>query len=119
MSTTTGTVVEKIYSVSGGSFSGSITTDTLTDYYTDTAHVSILFQNPGSVSIHLVSLWIVGPSGATQFASTLSGSSHFEEWVGPGQTANVTVAYSWTPGEYTLEFVSALRNINTDSATVS
>ena len=114
ISTTPGEVIMKIYSIEstpGTRYSGTLSADVLTDYYTDTSHLSMRLLNSGTTTIHLVSLWITGTSGATHFASTLSGPSFFEEWIGPGQTVSISLAYDWSPGEYTIEVVTALGNV--------
>ena len=119
ISTTKGTVVMEVYAAAPSSFTGTLSSATVTDYYTDTGHVSLVISNPGTTPLHLVSLWVTGTSGATQFASTLAGASHFEEWIAPGETAGVTVAYSWSPGAYTVELVSDRGSVFTISVTAA
>ena len=69
--------------------------------------VTITVTNGGPLVLHLVSLWITGPVGPTHYASTLSGSSHFDEWVAIAGSATFTVAFNWTQGTtYVIELVS-------------
>ena len=119
ISTTAGSVVMKIYAVGTASFTGSLSADVLTAYYTDTSQFSMQLTNSGTETIHLVSLWVTGSAGATQFASTLGSPYNFSEWVAPGATVSVTVPYSWTSGQYSLELVSARGNIFSDSVTAA
>ncbi|MDG6991295.1 MAG: hypothetical protein JRM99_07760 [Nitrososphaerota archaeon] len=120
IATSDGYVIAKVYSVaSAASFSGSLSSGVLTDFYTDTGHVSFTVTNTGSSAVHLVSFWITGSTGPTQFASTLSGGSFFGEWVAPGQTVSATLAYAWSPGDYTIELVSSLGGVFTEAVTAS
>jgi hypothetical protein len=111
-------IILKIYAVTvagGSAYTGTISGAVATDFYKDTSHFSVTLVNPGTSTIHLVSLWIIGASGATHFASTLQGNSYFEQWVGPGQSLSLTVSYTWTPGQYTIESVSDKGAIFTES----
>ena len=119
ISTSPGYAIMKVYSVGGASFTGTLSAAILTAYYTDTSRLSMAIANSGTETIHLVGFWIIGSSGATQYASTLPVPRNFSEWLAPGQTLSVTVNYSWTPGGYTLELVSARGNIFTFSATAA
>ncbi|MDG6968228.1 MAG: hypothetical protein JRN11_07750 [Nitrososphaerota archaeon] len=119
ISTTPGYAIMKIYAVAGASFTGDLSADVLTAYYTDTSHMSFALVNDGTSTIHLVSLWVVGSSGPTHYASTLPAPYNFSEWVPAGGSVSVAVAYDWTPGEYTIELVSALGNVFSVTATAS
>ena len=116
ISTSRGTVLMEVYAAAPSSFTGTLSSATVTDFYTDTGHVSLIISNPGTTPLHLVSLWITGPAGATQFASTLTGSSHFEAWIAPGGAVGVTISYGWSPGQYTVELVSDRGSIFTTTA---
>jgi hypothetical protein len=119
IATTTGTVIMKIYAVATASFTGTLSANVLTAFFTSTTKFSMTLVNSGTGTIHLVSFWITGSSGPTQFASTLGGSSRFDVWLAPGQTLSVTLNYAWTPGRYALELVSARGNIFSQSVTAT
>ncbi|MDG6990497.1 MAG: hypothetical protein JRM99_03640 [Nitrososphaerota archaeon] len=117
ISTVPGSVIMEVYSVGTASFTGTLSADILTAYYTDTSQFSMQLTNSGTETIHLVSLWVTGSSGATQYASTLGSPYYFSEWVAPGATVSVTVPYQWSSGQYSIELVSARGNIFSDSVT--
>ncbi|MDE1858853.1 MAG: hypothetical protein KGI26_07295 [Thaumarchaeota archaeon] len=114
-----GMVVMKIYAVATASFTGTHSADVLTAFYTSTSQFSVQLSNSGTLAIHIVGFWITGSSGATQYASTLPSPKNFSVWVAPGTTLSFTVVYSWSPGQYTLELISARGNIFSDSVTAS
>lgn len=116
-------IILKIYAVGTGAYTGTITGDVNTDYYTNSTQFSLQLTNDATAPLHLVSLWVIGPSGATQYASTYPSTGtpdlHFDEWVPPGQTVSITVPYNWTPGEYTIELVSDKGVVFTESISAS
>ena len=114
-----GTVIMKVYAVATTSFTGTLSADVLTAFYTSTTQFSVQLSNSGTLAIHIVGFWITGSSGATQYASTLPYPKNFSVWVAPGTTLSFTVAYAWSPGQYTLEMVSARGNIFSDSVTAA
>lgn len=115
-------IIMKVYSVEttpGASYTWTMSASVLTAFYSNSAQFSVELTNSGTSAMHLVSLWIIGSTGPVHYASTLAAPYYFSEWVAPGQTVSFTVAYSWTAGQYTLELVTSLGNIFTDSVTAT
>jgi hypothetical protein len=122
ISTVKGSVVMEVYSIAaaaGKQYTLTVNSDALTDYFPNANRFTVVLANPGTATTHFVSLWVTGGTGPTQFASTLTGTSRFDQWVPPGQFVTVTLTFSWSPGTYSLEFVTDKGSVFTASVSAA
>lgn len=100
----------RINSSSVNSFTLSSSSVSLGYFISDLNKLSIVFANAGPITAHAVSLWVIDPSGQTNFDSTTS--TKFDLQIGAGKTGVVAaLSFTWTRGVNTFKVITERGNV--------
>lgn len=96
-----GRIALRVYAISLSQFTLNVQVSTVVQAL-DQTRLVVQILNSSPFTVHLVSLYISGPSGLVHFdinGSALGVAGPFDVWLSPGQVSNIQVSINWVRGQ--------------------